>query len=391
MKKKIGIVTMYYGNSNYGACLQAYALPYTLNKMGFVCEQISFTYRNDVQTQSADRVKTFLRNYGIKNTLLIILEELKKRMLAKTSSGKEAIDKIERRKNSVEKFREEYIPHSKNIFSNQTISQCKDYDAYICGSDQIWRIGWGYLNPGFWLTFVNDGGRKIAYAPSISMEEIPKSEFLMVKNALSDFYAISVREEKGKYLLEQIINKHVEQVLDPTLLLTSEEWKKITEDRIISDSYVFAYLLGDNLEDRKQCETFARLNGMKLVTIPYLLNAYRKCDDGFGDIQLSDISPRHFLSLIQNANFVITDSFHGTVFSLIFHRNFCCLKRSDDNSNQSMNSRIYSLLKLCKCENRVINHGEKIILDSIDYTLVDTYIEKERMQSIAFLKESLDQ
>lgn len=395
-KKKVGVVTMYYRNSNYGACLQAYALPYVINKMGYDCEQISFTFRNDDNSSLSQKIKDSIKNYGIKNTLNIIFEVINKKKEQKKNSLNGSAQLISTRDEAVARFRENRIPHSEKTYSNQSIDQCNGYDAYVCGSDQIWRIGWGFLNPGFWLSFVNDGGKKISYAASISMNEIPEKEHILVKNALADYDFISVRELQGKEILDSILEgeKDVNWVVDPTLLLTKEEWEEITAENPYKDEkYIFAYLLGDKQEDRDEIMAYAERNGMKVIAIPYLLGEYRACDENFGHIKLSDVSPELFVSLIRDAKEVITDSFHGSVFSLIFNTPFRSLKRSSDESKDSMNSRIYSLLRLCECSDRVIDAKELSALspsqDSMNFEKINNVLKGERERCIDLLKGAL--
>lgn len=395
-KIKVGVITMYYGNSNYGACLQAYALPAVINKMGFDCEQISFTFRNQSGTSLKQKIKETIKNYGVTKTVRIINEACRQKIRKEIDIVTGVTSKINMRNQAVANFREQFIPHSSRIYSNQEIGQCDGYDAYVCGSDQIWRIGWGYLNPGFWLSFVHDGGKKISYAASISMNEIPEEECTLVRKALEDYTFISVREYQGKKILDKILQEEykVEWVVDPTLLLDKSEWEEIaSENPYKSERYIFAYLLGDKIKDRQSIMKYAYAHNMKVITIPFLLGEYRSCDKTFGDIQIADVSPQLFLSLIRDAEYVVTDSFHGTVFSLIFHTKFWCLKRSTDSSKGSMNSRIYSLLDLCECDKRVVENKDLISDNNkekeIDFSKIDEIISSERIRCKELLYQAL--
>lgn len=395
--KRVGIVTMYHGNNNYGACLQAYALTMVIKNMGFICEQISFTSRNNESIGLKKKIEESLKKYGLFKTVKIVYDAIFYKFKDKLDRISGVKEKIETREVAMKAFREQMIPHSKNIYSNQDINKCEGYDAYVCGSDQVWRVGWGYLNPGFWLTFVHDGGRKISYAASIAMNEIPVEEHKMIRNALSDFKFISVRESQGKKLLDEILKqeKKVEWVVDPTLLLNQFEWNSITgNNRYKDEKYIFAYLLGDKIEDRQEIEKYAKNKGLKIITIPYLLGVYRACDKEFGDIQLSNVDPQLFLSLIRDAEYVITDSFHGIVFSLLFHSKFWCLKRSSDSSKDSMNSRVYSLLELCKSNKRIIDSKElnfTYLNENINFNNIDLIIEEERKRCKILLYGALNE
>ncbi len=395
---RVGILTMYYGNHNYGAVLQSYALPTAINNMGYCCEQISYTGKNEEGMTFLERMESSYRRFGFAKTVSTIMDVLLSRFIKARNQNNIVEKKINDRRNAVSSFQYEKIPHSRNVYSIQNVSDCENnYDVFVCGSDQIWRIGWGYLNPAYWLTFV-DGKqkKKISYAASISMREIPESEKDLVRDALKDYTAISVRESQGRHLLEEILGKekNVDWVVDPTMLLTRKEWEKIMEPCSIKESYIFAYLLGDNADARYTIKDFAQKHNLKIVFIPYVLNQYRACDENFGDIQLSDVAPGLFLSLINNAKYVFTDSFHGTVFSGLFHKDFYVLRRSHDEKADSMNSRVYSLLDLFGCPERVIGDNETIenieAVDSIDYCLLDKRVECARIDSENYLRKSLE-
>ena len=147
-------------------------------------------------------------------------------------------------------------------------------------------------------------------------------------------------------------------------------------------------------EDRKCIERFAKSQNLKIITIPYLQNSYRSCDRKFGDIQLSDVSPDFLISLIRDAQYVFTDSFHGSVFSIIYHKSFFTFKRFDDKVKISMNSRIYSLFELFGLEDRLIVNqisSEEILRKKqIDYEKVDSILNRERQRSSDFLLKAIE-
>ncbi len=396
---KVGIITMYYGNQNYGAVLQAYALPNVINNMGYTCEQISYTGKNEENLSFVNRLKSFYNRFGLLKTLKMIFGVFKSKIFKnKNSQNSEVIERISKRIKAVSDFQYSKIPHSETVYSIQDIENCKDsYDIFVCGSDQIWRIGWGFLNPAYWLTFV-DGKKhkKISYAASMAMDTIPQNEEQLIREALKDYCAISIRENNNKILLDKILNdeNRVSWVVDPTLLLQKEQWDSVAENRLIDESYVFAYLLGDNTDARETINKYARKHNLKVAFIPYVLNEYRACDEDFGDIRLSDISPAGFLSLIKNADVVFTDSFHGAVFSGIFNKNFYVLKRSQDGKAGSMNTRVYSLMDLYGCPERIIKNNEPIEniekLKEIDFEVLNKNKEIERKKSLTFLENALN-
>ena len=390
---KIGIITQYYKSSNYGGLLQAYALSRFLKKKGYDCEQICFNYYSSKKGKSLSLSKS-LSKRGIINFFLVAFKRfLVDKLCAVLSHAKK---KINIRIDSCRDFRENVISHSDSVYDNETIKECQSYDALITGSDQVWLCNVETFHPGFWLSFANEGIKKISYAASVSMNEIPAELHDFIRNALNTFNAISVRENSDVKLIGDIVGKGKEivQVLDPTLLLERIDWFNLCAPNPYRDrKYVFAYLLGSNRKDRTFVKRFAKKEGLEIVFIPYMQNKYKSCDLFFGDIRLNDVSPQLFLSLIRDASYVITDSFHGTVFSNIFHVNFLVLKRNLDSSKKSMNSRLYSLLNLLKMEDRLISNdsSEQTLknLPTIDFDTVDAIIDEEKKKSVSFLNNAL--
>ena len=197
-------------------------------------------------------------------------------------------------------------------------------------------------------------------------------------------------------MLDAILpNKEISWVLDPTLLMDRSVWENdCDENPYTNEKYIFTYFLGDSCEDRQFAERIAQHLNLKIINIPYLLKRYRKCDDGFGDIRLSDVSPKLWISLIRDAQYVFTDSFHCVAFSLIFSKEFFAFKRFKDNERNSINSRIESLLSLIDCEERIISntvsYEEFQNIDMLDYKKIDEIINTERKKSIQFLSDALE-
>ena len=147
-------------------------------------------------------------------------------------------------------FRENMIFHTEKVYDAKSIYDCNEFDIYICGSDQVWHgiTSYGELDCGLWLKFVKGSSIKISYAASISLSQIPEQAEPLIRDALKDFRAISIREVSDKKKIEEILgeNKKVEWVLDPTLLLSRNEWEQIeTENKYSGEKYIFVYLLGD--------------------------------------------------------------------------------------------------------------------------------------------------
>lgn len=366
---KIGIVTHYFKSKNYGGNLQAYALCRFLQKKGYYAEQISVDTRYKTFFH---RIKEMLSKFKRIKTLTVLFDLIK-------------------RSKAIDKFNQQMIPHSKR-YSMKNIDKCvKDYDAFITGSDQVWHPD--VINQVFLLDFVPTMKKKIAYAASIAVNEIPVERQSKYKESLRSYDAISVREERGIEILRSLTDKKVVCALDPTLLLTKQDWDEVCEERIINSKYIFCYFLGESKEHRELAREYAKENELKIVTLPNLLGKYRESDDVFGDFRLYDISPSGFLSLIKFAETVFTDSFHATVFSIIYKKDFFVFERR---MSMSMGTRIQTLTTLFGMEERFCDSEDKVKMAYISTLSPVKYEQKfERYEyavksSAEFLTESLE-
>ena len=272
--KKIGIITHYYGSKNYGGLLQAYALCRVLNDSGYEAEQISY----DLSTYKPFQLSLVNLKGAIRDQLSIAYHYMLDQKIKKL---------IDCRKDAIRSFAK-LIPHSNNVYNDITIEQCNDvYDIFITGSDQVWNIDWYY--PAYFLNFVTANKIKMSYAASVSKNELTVEQALVIKEHLSDYKAISVREQSTVGLLSDISPVPVQWTLDPTLLLSDDQWDEICSPRLIDEKYVFCYFLGNSEESRNIATQFAKRHCLKLVTLPYLSGHYRACDRKFGEIQLFDI------------------------------------------------------------------------------------------------------
>lgn len=372
--RKVGILTLYYNNRNYGGLLQAYALTRTINEIGFPCEQICRKFGN-VGGSGKRRIK--IRNI-IKYTRTLV-NLLKNRFYAKITRKRDA---------AMYRFRD-IIPHSKTVYRSCEMEAClKDYDVFITGSDQVWNMDW--YRKEYFLDFVPENITKLSYAASMPNVYITDEQKEIVKQHLESFDAISVREEETTKFLRKLTGKDVVQVLDPTLLLDKLQWDDICSNRIIEGDYIFCYFLGTEKAGRKQAKRFAKKLNYKIVTLPHLVE-FCKNDLFFADVNLYDISPKQFISLIKHAKYVITDSFHAAVFSTIYKTKYFVFDRTDIGK---MSGRITTLLSLTGNEFRFC-HGNKAdfeyMLENKDKPVTDTTegFIKMKNDSIEFLKNIL--
>lgn len=347
---------MYTNSTNYGGLLQAYALCKVLEGLGYEAEQIRF---QSMGRMDSAKKMDMVRNRSFRDIRKLIRISIRAKYRAVVK--KLFFSKInDRRQMAFSAFRES-IPHSEEIYSTKTIDRAEEcYDFFAAGSDQIWFPG-GY-EPAYYLEFVKNKP-KFSYAASMAVDMLSAEEQEQYRERLKDFIGVSVREASGVDALKDVSPVPVRHVLDPTLLLSAEQWDTVCAERLISENYVFCYYLGDDAEAREITTQFAKQNGKTVVTIPYLTGEYRKCDRHFGDIKLYDVSPPQFLSLIKHADYVFTDSFHATVFSIIYNCPFFTFERR---GHTNMNTRIVSLLNMVQASARFCNSEE---MRTVDYLL----------------------
>ncbi|MGM9877707.1 MAG: polysaccharide pyruvyl transferase family protein [Bacilli bacterium] len=361
--KKVGVIT-WFSYDNYGSILQAYALQKTLKNHNYQSDLINYYPRNI-------RVNFFKR---ISNFSLI------DRLIFKKENN------IQNIKNIFEEFRKDEFTFSSYCRTLTDLYKLNDeYDSFICGSDQIWAPT--LFDERYFLDFVYDDNKKISYAPSFGL---PNIENEMVKKKISKLISnikyLSVREMNGQKIINDICNKKAKLVLDPTLLLNKEEWESFCVD-IKEKDYILCYFLTRNKSKIKLAKKMAKKFNKEVLLIPIDNKDYLEKNVKV----LKKIGPKEFVSYIKNASLVITDSYHGSIFSLNLNIPFIVIKRFKDNA-LSQNSRIYSILKLMNLESRLYNDNiEYFYKNALDVSFNDSnkILLRERENSLTFLLDSL--
>jgi hypothetical protein len=363
---KIGLITMH-NVCNFGAVLQTYAMTFTLKTLGHECTIID--YIPDVR-------KGFRVYFPIEREL-----SFPRKIMSWTKWLPVRIG-WERSFNKFMAKNYELTPQ-KYVGNGSIIINPPIFDAYITGSDQVWNPdSTDGLNGDYFLSFVPKGKTKISYAASISAKCLSNKEKEAILSYLNDYKAISVREMQGKNLLKSIGIDKVEHVLDPTLLLTKAEWGHIADGSNIEekDKYLLMYVLGSQPKLVKYAQKVARQRKLKIVKLGWDLKKTKGIDEiiSFG-------TPQDFVKLFLNADYVVTNSFHGTAFSVNFNKDFIVLPSSNNNP------RFTSILNMFGLQERCLNveNGIKDFNDSIDYTVVNTILQNERKISLDFLQNAL--
>ncbi len=386
MKKqtKIGIVTLYYNSLNFGGVLQAYALCEVLRKQGYDAEQILMQR----EIVNLHRKPAWYEYFNVVKVFRKIKRVLSAKKEQKINGTLNALV-LERRK-AFESFYA-LVPHSE-VYLQTDLDKCLEkYDAFITGSDQVW--GCGEINSPYFLGFVPPEKKKISYAASIGKLVVDERLQEVFESELDKFDGISVREQNAVALLEPYTQKEVVWCLDPTLLLSRTDWEKIISERKVDEKYMLCYFLGDDSGHRALATEYAKKHGLKIVTFPHYPANYHKADKNFGDICLMDASPQDFLKLIKNADIVFTDSFHASVFSWHFGKEFFTFGRKQ---HKGMAGRLYSLMDLLGIKGRFIEELNKDSLaviekvEKIDYTKQCLQYESMREKSIEYLHKHLD-
>ena len=384
-KNKVGIVTLYHNNYNFGGLLQAYALPKVIKEhFGIEAEQIDYIPAEQ---------KTKIKPNNDKKSVLQYLYQLVYNF-GIVFFGTISKKNLYQRKQAFDSFMDEIL-HSEIAYDQNTISKSLDqYRLFICGGDQIWNDYKEKQNiKVYTLQFVPSHVKKIAYAPSMAILETTSDFNQIMRTGLNELNSISVREKKSVPLLELLTKKKINIVVDPVLLMTENEWECVARVPKKKDKYILCYLLGDSVEYRKAVKKFARKMNKPILTFPHIfLNVVRKCDLFFGDIHDYTSGPREFLGLIKNAEFVITDSFHACVFSMIFETPFVVFERNKIGEKINMNSRIYDFLEEYHLENQLVSEKELADMKEIpgiDFTYAHKHWEKRREESLKYLENAL--
>lgn len=368
---KLGILT-YQRAHNYGALLQAYALKTYLKSLGHQTEVIDYWpdyHKEDYTLIPYFKSRSFLGK--IKAVMLLLL----------------GYQRIVTRTNGYKQFMSQQLNLAENpLYSNEKEMKEIEYDTVVYGSDQIWRRSNYPVFKGFSDVFfgadLNKVKRKITYAASMGVIDVDLKDKDYLKRMLSNFNAISVREEELKLLVDEIIEDNVTLVLDPVFLLAKEEWSKLNTCAIPlnQDKYIFFYQLMPSKESIDFVQRLKEFYGYKVIEIRGRVEPLL-----FGNRYFQTASPIDFLSLIQNAEIVVSTSFHGVAFSLVFEKQFYALGMNNNSG------RVQSLLHKLNISERLLTTTEQINFDEkINYQNVNMRKQELITQSQNYLIRTLN-
>lgn len=359
---KIGIVTITHGQ-NYGNRLQNYAVQRILEKQGAEVETIR---HRDYIFEKSFKVRQLIKQFSVVG-----------------------YTKRARRIDTFTKFNKKNIRFSKFFIENKQYRNINEYyDAFVCGSDQIWNPDFFYSEEerdSYFLSFV-DRKPKVALSASFGVGFIPEKEKERIAKRLNELTAISIREESGKKIIKELTGLDSKFVIDPTLSLKREDWVKIEEKPKLKglDNFIFIYLLGQYGKEKLVAMKHKFENEGK--TVVFLENEYNYYDMA-SDKEFA-INPAEFIWLIHHCNTVITDSFHAIIFSLLFRKEFSIVER--DFSEGDLSSRIKQLIDMFNLDVEYFDLENNIMKTvEYDYNLFIETVEQLRVEYIDFINDNI--
>ncbi|MBO4840471.1 MAG: polysaccharide pyruvyl transferase family protein [Bacteroidaceae bacterium] len=363
MKK--ALLTTVFTGYNFGSSLQAYAGKTILESVGYDCQLVA--------------LKSIVkgRDIRLKKLITILFRSV---MLRKEKGGKSL-------KTYQSGYRKELIGDSASRFEKFTEEQlkpkycswselkrmAKQCDTCFAGSDQIWNSSTLYVDPLYYLRFAS-AEKRIAFAPSLGRDFVARYNNKKMAQWISEFAHLSSREDSGVRIIKELTGREATQLIDPTLMVDGETWKKRLDIKYKKDNYILAYFLDKPSEKAKNTiKLLKEALGCKVIGIPYRFNDMTYCDE------IVPSGPFEFVELVNNAKCVITDSFHGTAFSINLHTPFYTYGRNYGTA-ESQNSRVVSILKMMKMEDRFEPVDAVGELSNISFVYSEKVLNEERIK-----------
>lgn len=373
---KIGIITIQKSEVNFGACLQSFALWRFISSLGHDCEVIDLlrpchaSYK--ISKEFGERQKPFKVRFKrfLKSVICYLLGVFSK-------------------SNSLKKFHlfNNKIQYSKEYRSVEQMYNDKvDYDILISGSDQIWNPQMPFVNDPYFLTFAPKGCKRIAYASSFGIDSIDEAVSARYRMWLGEYDYLSTREESGARIINGLIEREVPVVLDPVYLLSADEWRQemVSYKGLQNGTYVLLYMLKFNEKVFKHAIDISKEKHLPLYFV-LSDNRFVKTEEAS---QIFDIGPAEWMWLIDNANTMITSSFHGTAFSTIFNTPFIVFLKKGCHTN----TRIEGLSSKLDLSRHIFYEDDEFDYSSINYSFKlesGILLKKERDKSINYLYSAL--
>ena len=352
---KIGLIT-FHETTNYGAILHTYALQRKIQELGAYCEVVNY------KCEEIQRRELPMQLRDVHNVRLLF-----KYILSRHGQRKKYSHFC--------KFTENKLILSQEIYTKRNICECEHkYDKFVVGSDIVWELNVTNGDFTYYLDFVNDNTKKYAYASSFGYAEIPKKYLSRCKELLSQFQGIAVREQSGKRIIFDLLNRVVQVVLDPTLLLHREEWFEIISFKPQIEKYILIYFTDKDNKIMAFAERLANKTACKIVLISSSIKNIK------GVINIKNPSIDEFLGWIRYADYVITASYHGMLFSINFNKQFYYI-------NRTHKDRMETIANELTLQSRDIEYCLDEEFSFINYDTVNRKLEQMRKESLMILGE----
>lgn len=388
--KKIGLCIEFFNRNNYGTMLQALATKVIVENLGYNARVIRYKKHYTLKFIVTQLPRLFDPHNlkGVPRKIRIKIAEKK---------SKKFVDYRKARANAFKEFRQEFFP-TKSIdefygFKNLQMGSV-NYNGFVVGSDQLW-LPQGIKTNFYNLMFVPEYINKISYATSFGVSSIPPKTRNDYRQYLKRINFLSVREESGKSIIKDICSRDAFVACDPVMLLPKEKWDEYIMNtslppKVEKGKYLLCYFLGNNINARKKAKEAAKALNLDLVPLIFLED-YLQYDEDYGDIAPKGVDPKQFIQLIKNAAYIITDSFHGTVFSIIYGKQFLTVYRFSNKSKFSKNTRIDNILGKFNLKDRLYVEGncEELLQNPINYNMVSKILESWKSESMKFLSDAL--
>ncbi len=369
---RVAVMT-WYSYRNYGTAMQAAAMSHIVSKLG---HQPFFVSYDPVPAQ---RVLANANRSLAQRVVAKAVQLLSPRPIM----NKERDAAFERFIDANLEFAEAVVPERLGELSER-------FGAFVCGSDQIWSPR--CFDPHYYLDFVGDRAKKIAYAPSFGCDDLADEGVSeRIAALLRGFGSIAVREESGADIVEALTGSRPRVVLDPTLLLDADAWSGLARPYPVGrDPYCLFYFLGSHKGNEKAARRIAEAAGLRVLEVPVFRHR-----QGRPGVLGPDVGPAEFISLVRGAELVCTDSFHGMVFSALFERPFVPFERFDPEDPASQNTRVYNFLSMAGLDGILLARSRLrdwrgFASPRIDYGDVGERIGTQRKASLRYLRSALE-
>lgn len=363
--KKVELITLQQV-PNYGSVLQAYATQNTFKKLGYECEIVKY-------------IPERMTKLGMLKNIKHKSEKFEKSFLLRTAARVIIFPSYIKRFETFKQFRKKYLNETSKVYrTNEEIKADKlKADIYCTGSDQVWNSGWnGAIDEAMFLEFAPKNAKCIAYAASFGKNQLDNNEENQTKKLLKKYESISVRESSAVNILKELGIKST-NVVDPTLLLSGDEWRKLSSNKFKNEKYILVYNLNRNNKIDEYAQKVAKEKCLKVKYLSYQLHEKYKKGKVYCSPRVED-----FISLIDNAELVVSDSFHATAFSVNLNTDFAIVLP------KKYSARLSDFLSNLGLKNRIIENDE--LQSSIDYEPVNHRLERMRSTSKEWIKNAIN-